>query len=469
LLGWKKAYQPFQHGHGAVVNTSYDIRCFPSFKHLRACLLVLFGLVHSFQVNAQAANAGDVFGWVYYQNSGNTTSVNTGGTASTAVRDMGWGPSASSGNSVNWKGSPTIRNGSGNPLVIDVISKTPGSKAAKILSAGAKALPVIGTGVMLWELCKELGFGCGKDSSGNPVVTVSDPLVCSSGTCYEWYIYGYGSPGPYSTAAQACKAKWPAIVALYEPRLKGGPSVLNIGNDFACEGLLDGNMSSIAPLTRGSVVAPQTSSTPSSLQELEDAIASKSGWPTSSRIHDALKESARATGQQIPMESPTVSGPATSKGSTTTTTNPSAGTTTTTTTTHNHTYNDNRVSTTVTTSVNVTNNSTGQGTTTTTTTEPANEQSECEKNPSSLNCADLDTPEGDIPKTEKRITYEAENLGFAGGSCPADVVQTIAGNQVKLVNWQQNCGLITTYAKPMILALASFAALMIIFVGGKPE
>jgi hypothetical protein len=440
------------------VNTSYDLRCLSSFKHLRACLFVLFGLVHSFQVNAQSATYGDVFGYMYYGTSGNATTVNSGGSSSTAVRNWGWSGGPSSDSNVNWGGRNVMRNPSGNPYTIDVIAKTPGAKAAKILSAGAKALPIIGTGVMLWELCKELGFGCEKSAGGEPAITKSDPSVCTTSPCYL-----YRNPNVLDNQWSSGTAVCNALAARYPNGQSQGIS----GN--GCVIIWTGGQSAFEYVQRTEVPPASSAYSPSSIQELEDAIAAKSGWPTSSHIHDALQESAKATGVRIPLESPVVTGPSTSPGTTSTTTNPSAGTTTTKGTTYNHTYNDNRVSTTITTSVNVTNNSTGQGTTTTTTEEPVEEQSECEKNPNTLNCSDLDTPEGDIPKTEKRITYEAENLGFAGGSCPADVVQTIAGKSVKLVNWQQNCGLITTYAKPMILALASFAALMIIFVGGKPE
>lgn len=444
--------------------SNYDIRSLSSVKHLRACCLVFLGALYSLQVSAQSANAGDVFSWLYYQNSGNTTSVNTGGTSANAVRDMGWGPTSASGNNVGWKGSSAIRNPSGNPLVVDVVAKTPGAKAAKLLTAGAKALPLLGTGIAIWEVCKELNFGCEKSPDGSVSVTQS-----ASGT-YDPAQKGAGAAAlPYCSTysgldfGQSCRAFTGSSGMVYS--YLSGQVVTDLLNS-GCQWL---NNNSPWHHVGCYVTATSSPVVPATLQDLENAIAAKSGWPQSSKIHDALKESAIATGQQIPLESPTVSGPATSKGTTSTKSDPAAGTTTTTTTTHNHTYNDNRVTSTVTTSVNVTNNNTGQGTTTTTTEEPVNEQSECEKNPSSLNCADLDTPTGDIPKTEKRITYEAENLGFAGGSCPADVIRTIGGQQMMLVNWSQNCNYITSYAKPMILAAATFAALMIIFVGGKLE
>ncbi len=97
----------------------------------------------------------------------------------------------------------------------------------------------------------------------------------------------------------------------------------------------------------------------------------------------------------------------------------------------------------------------------------------CIEHPKRNGCREdeFDTPDGEIPKTTKTITYIAESLGFGAGSCPANVTQTMHGmtTPITLVNWADNCDKITTYAKPMILAMATFAALMIIFAGGRPE
>lgn len=92
----------------------------------------------------------------------------------------------------------------------------------------------------------------------------------------------------------------------------------------------------------------------------------------------------------------------------------------------------------------------------------------CIANPERNGCRTdtFDVPAGDIPKSSKTMTFQAENLGFAGGSCPANKTLVIGGRSVTVVDWVENCGYITTYAKPMILAMAIFAGLMIIFGGG---
>lgn len=92
----------------------------------------------------------------------------------------------------------------------------------------------------------------------------------------------------------------------------------------------------------------------------------------------------------------------------------------------------------------------------------------CIANPERNGCRTdtFDTPVGEVPKSSKTMTYQAENLGFAGGSCPANKTMMIGGQSVTVVDWVENCGYITSYAKPMILVMATFAALMIIFGGG---
>jgi hypothetical protein len=102
--------------------------------------------------------------------------------------------------------------------------------------------------------------------------------------------------------------------------------------------------------------------------------------------------------------------------------------------------------------------------------KPEEQQSLCEKHPDILACAkpDLDTPEGEIPKTTKDVTLTDENP-FSGGGCPADIYFAPTGLQsFKLWDWNKACGDITTYVKPVVLLLATFSAFMIL-IPGKTE
>lgn len=90
----------------------------------------------------------------------------------------------------------------------------------------------------------------------------------------------------------------------------------------------------------------------------------------------------------------------------------------------------------------------------------------CEKYPDILACSkpELDTPEGEIPKTQKELTYQEED-SFGGGTCPPDVFGSIGGQQYKLYDWQQTCGVVQNYLRPLILLLGAMGALFILIPG----
>ena len=103
--------------------------------------------------------------------------------------------------------------------------------------------------------------------------------------------------------------------------------------------------------------------------------------------------------------------------------------------------------------------------------KPEETQSLCEEHPDILACAkpDLDTPDEDIPKSKRDVTFTEENL-FGGGACPADVYFQPSGGlqQMKAWDWNQSCGYITGYVKPILILCCTFTAFMIL-VPGKTE
>lgn len=171
--------------------------------------------------------------------------------------------------------------------------------------------------------------------------------------------------------------------------------------------------------------------------------------------------------------SPTITGPATILGPKETTTNPDGSKTTKQSSTP-MTYRSGEVTAGSTTTSTTTVNSDGTPrSTTSTVTAPGNEGdkpkeeavTQCDKYPNSLGCAELDTPEGEIPRQNKEVSWTAEDV-FGTGACPIDQSITLGtlGQTVKVTNWAQICD----WSIPLrfiVLALASFAAFLIVMPG----
>lgn len=126
-----------------------------------------------------------------------------------------------------------------------------------------------------------------------------------------------------------------------------------------------------------------------------------------------------------------------------------------------------------TTSTTVTNNITNNTSTTvinntTETDDPPKEDEKdfCEKNPKALACAELDTPEQDIPRDKVTISYEYADI-FGNGACPADSYLNTHGQTLKVWDWQASCDHIQDYFRPVLIACCAFAAFVIISAGVK--
>lgn len=88
----------------------------------------------------------------------------------------------------------------------------------------------------------------------------------------------------------------------------------------------------------------------------------------------------------------------------------------------------------------------------------------CDKNPESLACTELDTPEGEVPKSTFEVSYSIEN-SWGSGSCPSDKYATIAGRSIKVYDWAQTCDYVATYVRPILLVLCALGALFIVMPG----
>lgn len=106
-------------------------------------------------------------------------------------------------------------------------------------------------------------------------------------------------------------------------------------------------------------------------------------------------------------------------------------------------------------------------TTTTSSPTPDSEKPEdpCIKNPNRIGCLDVDTPDLEVPKSSRTISYQAENP-FGDGSCPANVSMQFGTLQQSYTvwDWSKTCAMALPL-RALVLALASFAAFLILMPG----
>lgn len=215
------------------------------------------------------------------------------------------------------------------------------SAAAAVGRFLGKSLPILGVGVAVYELAQELGFTL--DNSAGPV-TISKPLEGYDG--FFWRIRGTSYPLD-PTKQAACDRYVPVLGTAMKFFFYGGQWVCQRANGTGGLYILDQFAPPYTPANQPSTVA-----------ELEAAIASKSGWPTSSKLGATVKDAILA-GDALAVESPVVTGPATAPISTTTTVDPATGNTTTTVVQISNTYSGPTVTTTTTQTTTVTNTGTG--------------------------------------------------------------------------------------------------------------
>jgi hypothetical protein len=436
----------------------YVLQRIPVAHYLCALGLVLAGLLHPVQV-------AHAFQWPGAASGGTTTyggtTVGPGNVGGTTFPHTPSGPVyASAGGKVYLPGGK----------VLDVTGRAPLSPAAygrAIARAAGRLAPAAVAGAAIWGLLDDLGFI--RDADG---IKRADPAVCTVEPCYAYQTLNHSTGSVLQTFAsfdQACADR----TNFYQ---QGGSCVAGATNFWNY--VLPGGYTYTSIIRRVSTApAAEPSYLPSSVDELADAIASESGWPSGSSIGDAIRE-AIEQGETLPVPQPTqITGPATAPGPSVTTQktttdaqgNPTGVTNVTNNTTYHFNYGPNTVTTTTVTTTNTTN---PDGTTETTTEEEQEEEPRdpCEDKPDALSCAELDTPEGEVPREDKTITYAPEEMGLGAGSCPADLTMSVmsrGGQSMKVWDWAQTCAKITTYVRPLVLTLASITALFLV-VGYKP-
>lgn len=251
-------------------------------------------------------------------------------------------------------------------IPVNVASTIPKLAVAKAIGNFAlKVAAPLQLGLAVYDLAQELGFTLKKSPAGTLVVERLYPDGSGQYICFA------GCSGVFNSGEllAACNAHFnptnnPNSYCKDEPH----PDVYYI-------------MTSGGGVSAGGrfVLNDTTKLQPSTLKEFEDAVAAKSGWPSSSAILEATRQAIKS-GESVQATPQVLTGPASSPGEKTTTTTAAkpatatspatAPTTTTNTTTNNYNYEGNKVTVTTTTVTNTTNNNTGETTTDTKTTDP---------------------------------------------------------------------------------------------------
>jgi hypothetical protein len=341
--------------------------------------------------------------------------------------------------------------------------------AKGIGSALSKFVPVLAAGVALYDLAREFSYTPYHATDGS-VYILKDMLqstyrvTCQAGTIY----------GELDSIGNTCMSAMQIFQRTH------GYSSCTYGN--LAFPVVSGSKHFTFNQVSGSCgnysfdyVAAFQSSTlrqdPATIEDLQNAIAAKSGWPSNSKLTDAVVQAAPYLEPATFTQSKTVIGPATRQDGTTTTTNPD-GTTTTKTTTQNITYQGDTINYTtnvVTSNYNpVTNNTTTQQSTSTEKpAEPA--QTDCDKNPDAAGCIKLgDTPSTSDELPRKNFDLTVTPVAFAdNAACPQPVSFTFMG-QTHQFGYQPICDQLVS-VKALILVLAGFMAAFIIADGFRVQ
>lgn len=324
-------------------------------------------------------------------------------------------------------GTGQLRVPTGANVPVGVTGRVTGAGAA---AAFGRAIPKmlkqfagpLGVGMVVYDLAKELGFDASKDSSGDLVV---QQAATDADGLDHIFSDSSGASGSWAATVAGAIASYEAATGAHYWEFNGN-----------CHAFFDApRMSSYCAYYGSRSAQIVAAGSPATLQQLLDAIAAKSGWPSTSKVGPALVESLNAVPSPAVATGPlTVTGPATSPGGKTVTNDVTNNTTNTQTTTHNHSYAGDTVTTTTTTTNITINNSTGAVTNNTTSTKEAEPTpaDQCKDNPDSSGCAKLGVaPEPDT-LVKKSVAVTVVLTAFAGGSCPPGITFSAMGRSYSI-------------------------------------
>lgn len=339
----------------------------------------------------------------------NGTTVIQPGVPTSAAPDGGSGFKVSS--------SGTLRNPAGNPVAVTATGRVTNAAAGKAIArfafkAGGSLIGVLGVAIATKQLFQELGWTYRADPNGGLIVSdLSGGCSTRNGSgCYQYWAEHpgvQGFPGTWfpsvDAAANDALARYNAANYAYKSTQvdcypygrnpDSSKATSGSGTPFCGYFIMrrsdngDAHWVESMVTSRTLATAPQTDF--ASEQAVADAIAAKSGWPTSSAIAQAAveaktnlqayapdKDPVKAAEDFAPLNvvNPIAAGPATSPGTTTTQTSNNADGSQRTeqvSCTYNHAYNGADVVTTQVCSTTVTNDGTSGKTTNATKTDNA--------------------------------------------------------------------------------------------------
>lgn len=297
-------------------------------------------------------------------------------------------------------------------------------------------------------------------------------------SCKEYTAYGYGFDGVYMKPSVFDAAMRSGFLAAQSPRainstwINGNQWYVSYTLTAPCCGGVPAGTTGTAnsPIYSRDVAPYQGEFMPATPQQIEDAIAAKNPSPA---VLKELADRAQQTPNPDPSDKPKIQNPQPSQEKTTTKTNPDGSKEVTACKTTGTVLNNGlKLSEACTiTKLDPQGNPVGTTTTKTDDADPVAKPEDsalCTLFPKIAACAELDTPEGEVPTSSATIGYAPENH-FGGGSCPADKTMTLAstGKTITVWNWAQACDKIQAYLRPLLLALCALTALFILAPGVK--
>lgn len=295
----------------------------------------------SFAAGVSAPSAFDAFMWTATGGQNQTVGFGTNGTPIATPApplidtDSGLPRVTQSG---------TLTNPSGKPFTVSAAGRISAANTAKAVGKVIlqNTWPIV-VGAALYDLFKELGYDALRLPDGSLTVTKSSPIADGCGSpppSVSWVF----SPSP----AGGCYGTYGGVVPVFDRVVGSGGSCIVY---FHCsDGAHVGSQTSYA------ATGVNSPGVQSSVAEFTNAVAAKSGWPSTSAISRVLADPAASQGEKIAVEPVTVTGPSTSEGRQTVTKNTTNNTTKTETVSHQHTYQGANVQTTTVTSTTVVNN-----------------------------------------------------------------------------------------------------------------